>query len=200
MTTPSPLIFSPQEYLEAKQRAAMRENPSLSPLAFEVGDVLASGLHAALSEEQRGILRELQVAIGVLPYYEFDAYTEKTPSGNGRIVCYSYGLMSFLLVLNKILLCRVTLPFQGFEPTIDPQAALGRVREAMNWFYRKTEPPPPFPRFTLDTQRTLIASTLAQTQAVFIIGHELAHVVAGHLDGPGPKDTAEARQWEFEAD
>jgi hypothetical protein len=197
MTTPSPLLLSPQEYLEEQQREAMRQDRALSPLSLEIGDILASGLLASLSDDQRAILREFQVAVGVLPGRQIDAFVQETPSRHGRIICYSYGLMSFLIALNKILLCRVTLPFQGLEPTIGPEDALKRVREAMDWFYKDIEP---FPRFTLDTIRTLMASKLAQTQAAFVIGHELGHIIARHLDAPRPKRLTEARDREFEAD
>lgn len=196
MTKIPTAILSAQEFLEERQREALERDKSLSPLAMEFGDILASGLLVSLSEEQRAVIRDHQIAVGVLPSRQIEAYIERDPTGHAKIIGYSYGLMSFLIALNKILLSRVTLECPGLEPTIDLELAVRRTREVMAWFYRGAET---FPRFTVDTTRTLMAATLAQTQAAFVIGHELGHQIARHSDAP-PADDAEARAREYEAD
>jgi hypothetical protein len=60
-------MLSPHEYLEEQQREAMRQDSRVTPLSLELGDILASGLLASLSDDQRAILREFKVAVGVLP-------------------------------------------------------------------------------------------------------------------------------------
>lgn len=85
--------------------------------------------------------------------------------------------MSLLTTLNKILLCRLTS--FGFEPSLEIQVAAKMVRDAVNSFYNNQAR---LPRWPIAPKRMLVASSLMRVQVSFVIGHELAHVLLGHLD------------------
>ena len=87
-------------------------------VAADVCDVLAVNLLGALPPNQRGLLEHFPVI--VLPTRRPNALCIAAPSG-GAVIGIDYGLLSFLNVLNKILLCRLNI--FGLEPSLDAEAA-----------------------------------------------------------------------------
>ena len=87
------------EYLEKLQREQFGGN--LPPFAADVGDVITASLIGSLPLDQQRALTD--VAIGVLPTGDVNALAIKVPGG-GEVIGLYYGLMSFLLALNKLLL------------------------------------------------------------------------------------------------
>lgn len=108
--------LTPQEYLEHLQRENYGGN--LPAFTVDVGDVLTANLLASLPEEHRQKLD--RIAIGVLPTRSVNAWVMQVPSG-GEVIGFDFGTMSFMLVLNKILLSRINL--FGFEPILDFKTA-----------------------------------------------------------------------------
>jgi len=147
-------------------------------IAADVCDVLTANLIGALPPEHRRMLE--QIPVGILPTKNPNAVVVAVPSG-GQVIAIDYGLMSLLIILNKILLCRLTS--LGFEPSLEIRVAARMSSDAVNSFFdgwTKT------PRWPIAPKRMLVASSLSNVQASFVIGHELGHVLLGHL-GPSPQ-------------
>jgi hypothetical protein len=174
--------LSPHEYLEHLQHQLYGDH--LPPYAADVGDVLSANLLASLPPEHR---RQLErIAIGVLPTKSVNAWVAAVPSG-GEVIGFDFGTMSFLISLNKILLSRTNL--FGLEPTLDLTTAANKAIATVRSFSAAQE----IPRFLITPRKMLLAASLSNTQTAFIVGHELGHVLLGHLrrlsHDAGPPDT-----------
>ncbi len=183
--------MSPHEYLEYLQRKEY--GGYLPAFAADVGDVLTASLIASLPQEHRAQLG--QIAIGVLPTKSINAWVEPVPSG-GEVIGFDFGTMSFLIALNKVLLSRITV--LGFEPTMEYEVAARRARSIIKSFFGEEE----FPRWPVSPRRLLISSSLSNVQTAFIVGHELGHVLLGHLKEPYFNEVraAQLQEMEFRAD
>lgn len=179
--------MSPQEYLEYLQDEIY--SGQLPSFATDVGDVLTANLIASLPQEHR---RELErIAIGVLPSREITAWVE-----GGRVIAFSFGLMSFLLALNKVLMSRVQMP--GLEPTMDIEPAARLARSIIESFFGGEK----LPIVRTSPTQLLVASALSNLQVTYAVGHELGHVLSGHFNriGKRPIRPAEYQRMEHEAD
>src|SRR5690349_19475188 len=105
-------VMSPHEYLEHLQQEAY--GGQVTQFAADVGDVMTANLIAALPQEHRHQLDK--IAIGVLPTKSINAWAPRVPAG-GVVIGFDFGTMTFLLALNKILLCRTTV--LGLEPALE---------------------------------------------------------------------------------
>jgi len=169
--------FSPQEYLEYLQHTYYGRH--LPPFAAEVGDVLAANILASLPPEHRKQLD--RIAIGVLPTKSINAWVRPVPSG-GEVISFDFGILSFMLALNKILLSRIAL--FGFEPTLEFHMAAKRAVATVHSFYSATEE---LPRLTVAPRKMLVASSISNVQSSFIVGHELGHILLGHFRKYSPE-------------
>jgi hypothetical protein len=162
--------LSPHEYLEYLQHRHYGDR--LPPFAADVGDVLTANLIASLPEEHR---RQLErIAIGVLPTKSVNAWVASVPSG-GEVIGFDFGTMSFLLALNKLLLSRINL--FGFEPVLDLQIAAAQASATVKNFFTSGD----FTRLSVTPRRMLLAASLSNVQTSFVVGHELGHILLGHL-------------------
>jgi len=150
-----------------------RYGVSDSSMTTDVCDVLAVNILGALPHNQRSILE--QYPIIVLPTREVNAMCIAGPS-EGAVIAIDYGLMSFLNVLNKTVLCRFNR--YGMEPTLGLSEAANKIQEAMDHFFGAYGDAP---RWPVSPKRMLIASALSNVQVAFVVGHELGHVISGHL-------------------
>ena len=156
------------------------------------GDVLTANLIGALPEEHRRLLES--TAIGVLPTRSINACVIKVPSG-GEVIGFDYGTMSFMLMLNKILLSRTNL--FNFEPTLGfKDAAILAAKTVKSFFYKNV-----LPRITIIPRKMLIASSLSNIQTTFILGHEIGHILLRHLRRYTESNFAEhSHEQEYAAD
>ena len=187
--------MSPFEYFE-HLRESHFQNPG-SEVAEDVCDVLAASLLGALPENQRVLLD--CVHIGVLPTMEPNAMVIAVPSG-GEIIAIDYGMMTMLVALNKVLLCR--LNSLGFEPCLAAIDAAHKAAGAVRSLYDKETA---IPRWPVSPRRMLVASGLANIQVAFVIAHELAHLALHHLDALREEtesfnEPSRVRELEFAAD
>jgi hypothetical protein len=161
------------EYLQYLQDQHFKEGQA--QISADVCDLLTANLIGALPPEHRRMIE--QIPVGVLPTKNPNAVVIAVPSG-GQVIAIDYGLMSLLTTLNKILLCRLTS--FGFEPSLETQGAARIASDAVNSFFAGQTK---LPRWPIAPKRMLVASTLSNVQTSFVIGHELSHVLLGHL-GP----------------
>lgn len=183
--------MSPHEYLEYLQQ---KEYGGVVPtFAADVGDVLTASLIASLPQEHRAQLG--QIAIGVLPTKSINAWVAPVPFG-GEVIGFDFGTMSFLIALNKVLLSRITI--LGFEPTMEYEVAARRARSIVKSFAGTDD----LPRWPVSPRRLLIASALSNVQTAFVVGHELGHVLLGHMKEPYFNEfrVAQLQEMEFRAD
>jgi len=147
----------------------------------EMCDVLTATLLGSLPDEHRKSLQD--VPIIVLPIGQVNAMCIKVPGG-GSVVAINFGLMSYFTFLNKLVLCRLNK--YGFEPTLDLRASaeMGNTTTVQLLLNNRVN----FPRWPVSPKRSLIASALGSAQVAFIVGHELAHLLLGHLESN--RDTA----------
>jgi hypothetical protein len=83
---------------------------------------LTANLIGILPVEHRAQLE--RIAVGVLPTKSINAWVSSVPSG-GEVIGFDFGMLSFMLALNKILLSRISL--FGLEPAIEHEAAASRA-------------------------------------------------------------------------
>jgi hypothetical protein len=150
-------------------------------VAEDICDLLLANLLAALSPDQRKLVEDIPVI--VLPTRDPNAVCLSCPGG-GFVVAMDYGLMSLYNVLNKIVLCRLNI--FSFEPLLDLKSSANMARNAVSHFLGMGGE---YPRWAVPPKRVLIASALGNVQASFVIGHELSHVLLGHLGNIPPKST-----------
>ena len=183
-------VLTPQEYLEHLQ--AEKYGNDFSPFHADVGDVLTANLVGALPAEHRQQLES--IAIGVLPTRSVNAWVMRVPSG-GEVIGFDFGAMSFMLMLNKILVSRINM-FR-LDPVLDFKSAADLATTTVKSFFCNEE----MPRFTVSPRRILIASSLSNIQTAFIVGHEIGHVLLRHLRHHTGADLAELpHDQEFAAD
>ena len=192
MSNPELDALSPHEYLQHLQDREFKNG--LPPFAADAADVLSASLIAGLPPEQRRLLDK--IAIGVLPTQSVNAFAMRIPSG-GEVIAFDFGLMSFLLALNKTLLCRVTAG--GFDPTLELAAAAERAAAIADAF-----PGGQVPRWSVAPRRMLLAASLSNIQTAFVVGHEIGHFLLGHFHGKAPEGAhdpqAQAHAQEYAAD
>ena len=145
-----------------------------SDVAAEVLDILAVNILGSLPPNHRSVLDRFPVI--VLPTRQPNAMCIAVPGG-GAVIAVDYGLMSFLNVLNKAVLCRLNR--FGMEPTMSQPEAINAVQKAMDHFFGAKEE---LPRWPVSPKRMLVASALSNVQVSFVVGHEIGHVLLGHLD------------------
>ena len=167
MATPESMM-TPQEYLEHLQ--TQQFGGEVPPYTRDIGDVLTANLIAGLPDDQRALLRD--IAIGVLPTTDVNAYVATVPAG-GKVIGFNYGLLSFMLALNKVMLSRSNL--LGFEPALEFDQAFELAREIAASFQGSNE----LPRVTVSPTKMIVASSLSNVQATFVVGHELGHALFG---------------------
>lgn len=163
--------MSPFEYFEYIRQTMFKGADS--QLAVDACDVLAANLLGALPDNQRAMLERIHV--GVLPTRQPNAMVIQVPAG-GEVIAIDYGMMSLLVALNKVLLCR--LNSLGFHPTLELEDAAGKAASAVRSLHDNRSC---FPRWPVSPRRMLLASILANVQIAFIVAHELGHVLLGHL-------------------
>ncbi len=144
-----------------------------SSLTADVCNVLAVNLLGALPTNQRSILGHYPII--VLPTRQVNACCI-AGEFDGAVIALDYGLMSFLNVLNKAVLCRFNR--FGMETTLQLDDAASKVQAAMDHFFGASADAP---RWPVSPKRMLIAFALSNVQVAFVVGHELAHVLLGHL-------------------
>jgi len=162
--------LTPQEYLEYLQNKSY--DNELPVFASDICDVLTANLIGSLPDAHRQKLD--RIAIGVLPTRSVNAWVMQVPAG-GEVIGFDFGIISFMLALNKILLSRINL--FGFEPTFDFQTASEFAVRTVKSFLNNNNPP----RLVVAPRKMIIASALSNVQTSFIVGHELGHVLLGHL-------------------
>jgi hypothetical protein len=209
--------MSPHEYLEHLQQE--QYGAQLPDFAADIGDVLSANLLAALPDEHRRLLD--QIAIGVLQTNDINAWVMDVPAG-GKIIGFGFGLMSFMLALNKVLLTRANV--LGFEPSLELTVAAEKAKSILNAFYgdkldrnqyaglvgvpigpisiTKFSITNSMPRFPVSPRRMILAAALSNAQTAFVVGHELGHALAGHVEERRYAWDDEKRNhaMEFEAD
>lgn len=136
-------------------------------------DVLAASILGSLPPDHRRLLDD--VPIVVLPTKNPNAMIILAPNG-GHVIAIDYGLISFLSTLNKIILCRLSL--FGLEPTLTHQDAFKISKDTVNHFLGDGTS---LHRWPIAPKKMLIASALGNIQMSFIIGHEIGHMILGHL-------------------
>lgn len=177
----------PHEYLEKLQREQFGSAPP--PYAADVGDIMTASLIGNLPVDQQRSLGD--VAIGILPSGDVNALAIKVPGG-GEVIALNYGLMSFLLGLNKLLMSRAGV--FSFEPLMELDVVRQEAKELAKAFRENLE----FKRKVIAPRRMMIASSLASAQASFVVGHELGHILLRHLEGTDAIESA--HEMEFAAD
>lgn len=138
-------------------------------------DVLAANILGALPTEHRRMLD--RVPIIVLPTKNPNAMIILAPDG-GHIIAIDYGLVSLLTTLNKIVLCRLSI--FGLEPNIDYKASAEMAHNSVTHFLGADSQ---LARWPVPPRKMSVASALGNIQTAFVVGHEIGHLVLGHLKG-----------------
>jgi len=155
--------------------------PDFDMAAVAWCDDLAANLLGALPPDHRHLLYD--VPIIVLPTKNPNAMIIQAPKG-GYIIALDSGLISLLTTLNKIVLCRLSL--FGLEPNLSDGDAYKMAKNSIRFFLGQVES---LPRWPAPPKKMLISSALGNIQISFIIGHELGHMVLGHLGASEPLST-----------
>ncbi len=192
--------MSPYEYADYLRREDGIEDSDPALIACEV---LAATVVGSLPEGQQQLLSDVHVT--VMARSEPNAMIYRVPSG-GLVIGLHDGLLSWLLGLNRVLVCR--LNSLGLHPTIEIPDASAKAAAVVNHhflgtgeYFRKK----PYPRWMMSPRQSLLASALMQMQVSFVVAHELGHKLAGHLYSDAVGDDWGARgksphDTEYEAD
>ena len=91
-------------------------------------------------------------------------------------------------------MCRLNLFL--FEPVLDLNSAATMAKNAVSHFLGKDGK---YPRWAVSPKRVLVASALGNVQASFVVGHELGHIILGHLGNMPAKSTITYPNMDLEA-
>jgi hypothetical protein len=133
---------------------------------------------------------------GVLPTYDFDGYTGRTPRGDRFVILHNGlgGTVSFWADWH----------LRTMEDGVDPLGDAGRLLDALRlmsalWYGRKEELPREFPDiYPRSEDYWGLAECLTLSAVSFVIGHEIGHIVGNH--GAYGHDRAANHEIEFAAD
>lgn len=179
--------LTPHEFLERLQRDAFGGEPP--PFAADVGDVMTASLLSNLPIEHQRALED--IAIGVLPTGDVNAFAIRVPGG-GDVIGFNYGLLSFLLALDKLLMSRAGV--FSLEPLLTLDEVRDEARMLADAFKNRAE----LKRRLLAPRRMMMAASLSSAQIAFIVGHELGHVLMRHLEVDNTFESS--HEMEFAAD
>jgi len=135
----------------------------------------------SLDNQKRNNLKDY--AVGLLPTSDPNACSIAVPDG-GYIIALDLGLTPFLFQMNTLLAS--TFGIIGFggklqNPVQDTKQISYDLYKIAQYYTNTLSRPIPSERKKYSFQTTMIASILSQIQLIFVLAHEFAHIIMGHL-------------------
>lgn len=159
------------------------ENPPKSSTLQEVVDILFEDLTKSMESNQR---REIvdKVAVGELQTRDANALCIKVPAG-GYVILFNDGLMMLLHKLAKAVSSRVRIARSPLEArNLRPRTL--SFEETPNYVYEiiaryLMNKHPIGPEIPLEHDQYWFSDKLRWFMELFVMGHELGHILEGHL-------------------
>jgi len=178
-TTGSSKTFEqlPSAVLRIAQSAGMDSGTLLAKLKEDdLGDYLYSQLQSRLPIELEQLFTDGYIAVGSINDESPEAYVEKV-GDNGYAIVFHTGLKNFIYRIARALATRFFPSDSSSEHRAPQLAETARVIAEIFWWYQETGTA--FgPSYEISDQQIQVASMLATEAEVFLLAHEIGHVVA----------------------